>query len=90
MLAENIAQWKEQYREEGRKEVSGLFLRTLLEKRFGALPDSVTSYIENASDSDSLMNFALFATQAQSLQAVTDQIKLMTGTGSSGHTFQPA
>ena len=98
MLAENIDQWKEQYRDEGREEglEKGIdlgrcqALRELLEDRFGSLPDSVTSYIEKSSDSGALRKLFLFASQAQSLQSVIDQIKSMTGPNSSSHTYQPA
>ena len=98
MLAENIDQWKDQYRKEGYAEGfaigciegAGLALRDLLEALFGALPDSVTSYIENFSDLDALIKFDLFASQAPSLQSVIDRIKLMTGTDCSGQTVQPA
>ncbi len=94
MLAENIDQWKDQYREEGIEKGIDLgrcqALRELLEDRFGSLPDSVTSYIENSSDSGALRKLLLFASQAQSLQAVIDQIKSMTGPNSSSHTYQPA
>ncbi len=90
MLEENLAQWKKQYtdqvrqkvlqeaREEARQEAIaggiGLALRDLLEYRFGSIPDSVTSYIDTSSDSDALRKFALFAAQAESLQAVIDRI----------------
>ncbi len=90
MLEENLAQWKKQYtdqvrqkvlqeaRQEARQEAIaegiGLALRDLLEYRFGSIPDSVTSYIDTSSDSDALKKFALFAAQAESLQAVIDRI----------------
>ena len=98
MLAENMDQWKEQYREEGREKGReegidlgrGLLLLDLLKNRFGSLPDSVTSYIETSSDSDAITKFAMFATQAPSLQAVIDRVKVMTGTNCSGQTVQPA
>ena len=76
MWAENIDQWKEQYRKEGRDLGRRLALRELLEDRFGSLPDSVTSYIENSSDSGTIKKLVLFATQAPSLQAVIDQINV--------------
>ena len=76
MWAENIDQWKEQYRKEGRDLGRRLALRELLEDRFGSLPDSVTSYIENSSDSGALRKLVLFASQAQSLQAVIDHINV--------------
>ncbi len=98
MLEENMANWeenwKEQYidqgRKEGRKEGFRLALRSLLEDRFGSLPDSVTSYIDKSSDSDALRKFALFAIQAESLQSVIDRIKVMTGSDCTGQTVQPA
>ncbi len=77
-------------RKEGMAEGRGLLLRDLLEDRFGSLPDSVTSYIDKSSDSDALRKFALFATQAQSLQAIIDQIKVMTGSDCTGQSVQPA
>ena len=76
MWAENMDQWKEQYRKEGRDLGRRLALRELLEDRFGSLPDSVTSYIENSSDSGTIRKLVLFASQAQSLQAVIDQINV--------------
>ncbi|MDO4840631.1 MAG: hypothetical protein Q3990_08170 [Desulfovibrionaceae bacterium] len=78
MLEENLAQWKKQYTDQARQEAIaegiGLALRDLLEYRFGSIPDSVTSYIDTSSDSDALRKFALFAAQAESLQAVIDRI----------------
>ncbi len=78
MLEENLAQWKKQYTDQVRQEAIaegiGLALRDLLEYRFGSIPDSVTSYIDTSSDSDALRKFALFAAQAESLQAVIDRI----------------
>ncbi len=86
MLEENLAQWKKQYADQVRQKVLqearqeaiaegiGLALRDLQEARFGSIPDSVTSYIDTSSDSDALRKFALFAAQAESLQAVIDRI----------------
>ncbi len=78
MLEENLAQWKKQYTDQVRQEAIaegiGLALRDLLEARFGSIPDSVTSYIDNSSDSDALRKLTLFAAQAESLQAVIDRI----------------
>ncbi len=71
---ENATNWKNEYIQEGRAEGMGQLLRTLLEKRFGTLPQSLTSYIENSSDSEALMSFAIFANQAKSMQAITDRI----------------
>ncbi len=86
MLEENLAQWKKQYtdqvrqkvlqeaREEARQEAFRLALRSLLEARFGSLPDSVSSFIDNYSDSDALKKCILYAPRAESLQAVIDRI----------------
>ncbi len=102
MLEENMANWEENWKEQyidqgkkqgimqGRKEGFCLALRSLLEDRFGSLPDSVTSYIDKSSDSDALRKFALFAIQAESLQSVIDRIKVMTGSDCTGQTVQPA
>ncbi len=90
MLAKNIANWEENWKEQYIDQGRGLLLRDLLEDRFGSLPDSVTSYIDKTSDSEALRKFALFATQAQSLQAVIDRIKVMTGSNCAGQTVQPA
>ncbi len=80
MLMENAPNWKYQYINQGIKKGlekgRGLLLLDLLKNRFGSLPVSVTSYIENSSDSDAITKFALFATQAPSLQAVIDQINI--------------
>ncbi len=73
---EGMAEGRKEGMAEGRKEGVGLLLRDLLENRFGSLPDSVTSYIDKYSDSDALRKFALFATQAESLQAVIDRINV--------------
>ena len=87
MLEERAAQWKDEYirqglmigktegRAEGKAEGIGLALRDLLEARFGMLPQSVTSYIANSSDSDALRKLMLSAYHAESLQAFIDQIK---------------
>ena len=53
----------------------GLALRDLLEARFGTLPQSVTSYIANSSDSNALRKLTLSAYHAESLQAFIDQLK---------------
>ncbi len=102
MLEENLAQWKKQYtdqvrqkvlqkaREEARQEAFRLALRSLLEARFGSLPDSVSSFIDNYSDSDALKKCILYAPRAESLQAVIDQFKVMTGSDCNGQTIQPA
>ncbi len=106
MLAENIDQWKDQYiaqginlgMAKGRKEGiaegmakgMGMALRDLLENRFGSLPDSVISCIENSADSDALRKCLLFASQAASLQAVIDQINNMSGTNCPGQTVPHA
>ncbi len=98
MLMENAPNWKYQYINQGIEEGIdvgmakgvGLALRDLLENRFGSLPDSVTYYIDNSSDSNALRKCILFASQAPSLQAVIDHIKIMTGTDCSGQTVQPA
>ncbi len=76
MLMEDAPNWKYQYINQGIEEGRGLLLLDLLEDRFGSLPDSVTSYIKNFSDYDGLVEFALFATHAESLQAVIDQINI--------------
>ncbi len=76
MLMENAPNWKYQYSNQGREEGRCLLLPDLLKNRFGDLPDSVTSYIENFSDQDAIKKFALFATQAPSLQADIDQINV--------------
>ena len=82
----NAANWKNVYIQEGEKrgeergekrgEKKGMakLLLAMLEERFGTLPKSLTSYIESASDLDVLMSFALFAGQAESMQAITDRI----------------
>ncbi len=98
MLMENAPNWKYQYinqgreegRGEGRGEGLGLALRYLLEDRFGSLPESVSSFIDNSSDSVALKKCILYAPRAESLQAVIDQIKVMTGTDCTGQTIQPA
>ncbi len=98
MLEENLAQWKKQYTDqvrqkvlqEARQEAFRLALRSLLEARFGSLPDSVSSFIDNYSDSDALKKCILYAPRAESLQAVIDQFKVMTGSDCTGQTVQPA
>ena len=60
---------------EGKAEGIGLALRDLLEARFGTLPQSVTSYIANSSDSNALRKLTLSAYHAESLQAFIDQQK---------------
>ncbi len=92
MLEENLTEWKEQCIKQGYAEGyakgyaegyamgciegAGLTLMYWLEGRFGSLPDSVTSYIKNFADLDGLIEFALFASHAESLQAVIDQINI--------------
>ena len=79
MLEERAAQWKNEYIRQGvmigKAEGIGLALRDLLEARFGTLPQSVTSYIASASDSNALRKLTLSAYHAESLQAFIDQIK---------------
>ncbi len=74
VLQEAREKAREGARQEAIAEGIGLALRDLLEYRFGSIPDSVTSYIDTSSDSDALRKFALFAAQAESLQAVIDRI----------------
>ncbi len=98
MLEENLAQWKKQYTDqvrqkvlqEARQEAFRLALRSLLEARFGSLPDSVSSFIDNYSDSDALKKCILYAPRAESLQAVIDQFKVLPGSDCNGQTVQPA
>ena len=79
MLEERAAQWKSEYIKQGvvigEARGIGLALQDLLEARFGTLPQSVTSYIASASDSNALRKLTLFAYHAESLQAFIDQIK---------------
>ena len=79
MLEERAAQWKDEYIRQGvmigKAEGIGLALRDLLEARFGTLPQSVTSYIANSSDSNALRKVTLSAYHAESLQAFIDQLK---------------
>ena len=83
MLEERAAQWKDEYirqgvmigKAEGKAEGIGLALRDLLDARFGTLPQSVTSYIANSSDSNALRKLTLSAYHAESLQAFIDQLK---------------
>ena len=61
---ENAANWKNVYIQEGeeRGEKRGIesALRAIIEDRFGAIPDTINSFIVS-SDSDSLMSFFHFA-----------------------------
>ena len=79
MLEERAAQWKDEYIRQGvmigKAEGIWLALRDLLEARFGTLPQSVTSYIANSSDSNALRKLTLSAYHAESLQAFIDQLK---------------
>lgn len=79
MLEERAEQWKSEYIKQGVMigEAKGIgpALRDLLEARFGTLPQSVTSYIASASDSNALRKLTLSAYHAESLQAFIDQIK---------------